>query len=108
MNKLFEVAIEVDAAGHAHPYYAKATVVSAVWAATPAEAEQKSRDDLLGSGYLPLAGAARVVELNPLQWDSHVRRNWAGLRESLPDQASVIAAGEQAAAPIAISFYPHD
>lgn len=109
MNKLFEVAIEVDARGQAHPHYAQATAVSAVWAANAAEAEQKARSDLLDSGHVPLALPARVGELNPLQWDNHLQHNWAGMRALLPDQASVIAAGEQAdPAPIAIAFYPHD
>lgn len=108
MNKLFEVAIEVDARGHAHPHYAQATAVSAVWAANPAEAEQKARGDLLDSGYVPLALAAKVGELNPLQWDNHLQQNWAGIRELLPDQVSVLAAGEHVdPAPIAIAFYPH-
>ena len=109
MNNLFEVAVEVDAAGRAHPHYSQATVYSAVWAADPAEAEKRLKDDLVRSGYVVLAVPARIQALNPLEWGRYVEEHWAGMRALLPGQAAVIAAGElPEAPPISISFYPHD
>lgn len=109
MNNCFEVAVEVDAAGHADPRYSQATVYSAIWAPGPAEAEQRAKDDLVRSGYIVLALPARVQALNPFEWDRHVEAHWAGLRALLPGQAAVVAAGElPEAPPISICFYSRD
>lgn len=109
MRKLFEVAVEVDAAGHADPHYSQATVYSAVWAEDAADAARKAKADLDGSGYVALAVPARVAELNPFGWEPYVQANWSGLRDRLPSQADVLAAEAAAEAPpIQVAFYPHD
>lgn len=109
MTKLFEVAIEVDAAGRAHPRYSQATVSVAVWAETAAQAESKTRKELADTGYVVLRAAARIREIDPLGWDDYVQAHWAGMRELLPGQAAVAAdRGRPDAPPISFSFYPHE
>lgn len=109
MRKLFEVAVEVDAAGHADPHYAQATVYSAVWAEDAADAARKAKADIAGSEHRALAIPARVAALNPFDWEAYVLAHWAGLRDRLPSQADVLAAEATAEAPpIQIAFHPHD
>ncbi len=108
MLKLFEVAVEVDAAGHADVHFSRATVYLAIWAADAVEAERLARADLAGSGYVALAAPARVLELDSFGWDAYLQSRWTGLSERLPGQFEVIAASTQTdAPPIQISFYPH-
>jgi hypothetical protein len=109
MRKLFEVAVEVDAAGHADPHFSRATVYMAIWAADAVEAERLALADLVGSGHVALTVPGRVTELDPFGWDAYVQARWAGLCARLPSEAEVVAAGARAdAPPIQISFYPHE
>jgi hypothetical protein len=109
MTKLFEVAIEVDAAGRVHPRYPQATAYFAVWAETATEAEGKARDELVGAGYVVIRVPARVREIDPMGWDGYVRAHWAGMRDLLPGQAAVLADRGRPGAPmISLSFYPHE
>ena len=109
MTNLSEVAIEVDAAGRAHPRYPQATAYFAVWAETAVEAEGKARDELAGAGYVVLRAPARVREIDPLGWEGYVQAHWAGLRDRLPGQAAVLADRGRPDAPlISLSFYPHE
>lgn len=58
----YEVAVEVDAAGHAPPQYAQATVTAAVCSVSAAAAIAALKEDLAQSGYRIVRGHERAVE----------------------------------------------
>lgn len=108
-TRLFEVALEMDAAGHAPPRYAQATAYCAVWARDAAEAERLARGDRRPGDPPLLPLPARVRAVDAQGWDAHITAHWPGLRAHLPDERAMQALREQpVASPVRMAFFPHD
>lgn len=106
-TSLFEVAIEVDAAGHAPPHWPQATVTCAVWAGTADEAVQQAQADLQRDGYTLRAPRPRATPLDPATWDDYIQARWPAQRGRVPAQAE-LAAQACAGRIVPLGFYPHD
>lgn len=108
-RQLFEVNIEVDAAGHAPPFYSQATVTCALWAADAHEAGRRAAADLTQAGYRVIAGLERLSRLDPTAWDHYLQSTWPAQVGRVPGQAELLSlAGDEGSSPIQLAFYPHE
>lgn len=84
MRQLYEVIIEVDAAGHAPPFYSQISTYSVAGAESPQAAVELVRGDLEAHGYDVLAAHPRNrIALVP-DWDAYVAAHWSLLPQRLP------------------------
>lgn len=105
-HTLYEVSLEVDAAGHAPPYYTAATVTSAVWAASAAQAISAVKEDLVRSGYCVQARDPSATALDVSGWDDYLHATWPAQVGRVPTQAEMEAVRLRGDI-IQLAFFPH-